>query len=323
MPPLKEIQEALERASRILICGHEDLDGDCIGSQLGLYHWLAGQGKEGVVTSGGPTLANYAFLPGYEQAQPRVPEGFTAEVSVCLDTGSLARILPGVKPQGLIINIDHHGGNTRYGDINWVEPEAAAVGEMIYLLLERYHRPLSPEVATCLYLAILTDTGSFRYAKTSARTFDAAAALVHAGARPYAVASAYYDNIHPDSVRMTGEVFSRLRFELGGRLVWGEITLDMYQRLGGLERQPEQLASQLRSLQGVEVAVLFHEMESGQGRASFRSRGRVDVNAMAGELGGGGHSSAAGYRFQGDYVSNRDRVLDVVRRYVAALPSGS
>ena len=321
-----DIRRALREHPSFLICGHEDLDGDCIGSQLALFHWLANQGKRVVVTSNGPTIGNYAFLPGFERIQHRVPEGFEAEVTVCLDTGSIARILPGVRPQGFIINIDHHAGNTQFGDINWVDAAAAAVGEMIFTLIESHDRSpttgprsLTPEIATCLYVAILTDTGSFRYSKTSARTFEITAALVHAGADPHGVANAYYDNIHPDTMRMTGEVFSRLHFEFGGRLVWGEITREMYERLGGPERQPEQLAGQMRSIQGVEVAVLFHEMDGGNGRVSFRSRGRVDVNHVASELGGGGHSSAAGCRFQGDYTTNRDRVLDVARRYVAAL----
>jgi phosphoesterase RecJ-like protein len=316
---IADIRRALHGHRSFLVAGHEDLDGDCIGSQLGLYHWLAGQDKQVVVVSGGPTIANYAFLPGFDRIQCRVPDGFQADVTVCLDTGSIERVFPGAPAQGLVINIDHHTGNAQFGDINWVDTSAAAVGEQIFTLLNSGSRLLTPEIAACLYVAILTDTGSFHYSKTSARTFDIAAALVHAGADPHGIANAYYDNIHPDTVRMMGEVFNHLHFEMNGRLVWGEITQEMYARLGGVERQPEMLASQMRSIRGVEIAVLFHEMDGPSGRVSFRSRARVDAQVVASELGGGGHPSAAGCRFEGDYAPNRDRILEVVRRHAAAL----
>jgi len=313
-----EIRSVLERFSRFLIAGHEDLDGDCIGSQLALYHWLKAEGKQAAVVSGGPTLSNYSFLPGYDQVRPQVPEGFEADVTLCVDTGSAQRILPGVRVQGLVVNIDHHPGNTHFGDLNWVEPNAAAVGEMIFLLLQGFGRPLPLAAAVCLYMAILTDSGSFRYSKTSARTFEVATALVHAGVSPHAVANAYYDNVHPDTVRLTGEVFGTLHYELDGRLVWARITREMYERCGGVECQPEQLASQMRSIRGVEVAVLFHEMEDSTGRASLRSRGRVDASLVSAELGGGGHPSAAGVRFQGDFSANCERILEAVRRHIIA-----
>ncbi|MCX8037702.1 MAG: bifunctional oligoribonuclease/PAP phosphatase NrnA [Candidatus Sumerlaeia bacterium] len=319
LPIIQKIRHVLHTHKAFLICGHEDLDGDCIGSELGLFHWLHRRGKTVAVVAGGPTIANYTFLPGYDQIQSRVPDGFSAEVTFCLDTGSAARILPGVRPQGLVINIDHHAGNTNFGAINWVDVDASAVGEMLFDLLSGADGPLDPETATCLYLAILTDSGCFRYSKTSARTFEAAAALVRAGANAHDIAEQYYENVHPNAVRMTGEVFSNLHFECDGRLVWGEISLDMYERLGGPECQPEQLASQMRGIRGVEVAVLFHQMGNGAGRASFRSRGRVDASVLAKELGGGGHRSAAGCRFSGDYAVHRERVLEAVRRHIHAL----
>lgn len=316
---LADIRRVLDEHGSFLVAGHEDLDGDCLGSQLAIYHWLVDGGKKVVLVSTGPTLGNYAFLPGYDKVLPRVPDGFEAEVTVCLDTASAERVLPGVRLQGTVVNIDHHGGNSNFGHINWVDPSAAAVGQMVFALLDGFKRPLTRDIATCLYLAILTDTGSFHYSKTSARTFEVATALVHAGADPHAISAAYYDNVHAQTIGMIGEIFSHLHFELDGRLVWSEITRDMYERWGGLERQPEQLASQLRSIRGVEVAVLFHEVSATEGRASLRSRGEVDVNKAANELGGGGHPSAAGIRFQGEFAANRDKILEVLRRHVGAL----
>jgi len=310
------IRRALEQFHTFLVCGHEEPDGDSIGSQLALLHRLERMGKKAAVVAEGPTLGNYRFLPGFAKICPSTPEGFEAQATVCVDTASAERLPRGAVPQGLVINIDHHAGNSRFGAINWIDPEAAAVGEQIFALFDNWAMPLSPEEAGCLYFAVLTDTGSFQYSKTSARTFEIAAALVEAGADPYALASAYYCDIHPDTVRLVGEVLAHLRFELEGRLVWGEITREMYERFGGPERHPEQLASQLRAIRGVEVAVLFHETGPGDGGASLRSRGRVDVSAVAAELGGGGHPSAAGCRLRGDYALWRERVLEAARRHI-------
>ena len=157
-----DIRGALSEYRSFLVCGHEDLDGDCIGSQLALFHWLNNEGKQVVVVSAGPTLANYSFLPGFDQIQPQAPNGFEVEVTICLDTSSAGRVSPGVRLQGLVINIDHHATNTQFGDVNWVDTAAAAVGEQIFTLFEGCDHPLTAEIATCLYVAILTDTGSFR-----------------------------------------------------------------------------------------------------------------------------------------------------------------
>jgi phosphoesterase RecJ-like protein len=318
-PILDSILQAIAEHRTFLILGHQDVDGDCVGCQLALYHWLTARGKTVVVVSNGPTFCNYLFLPGCEVIARAMPEDFAAEVTIAVDTASPDRLLAGARLQGRVINIDHHLGNSTYGDLNWVEPEAAAVGEMVFTLLEHAGAPLTPEIAQSLFIAIMTDTGSFRHTYTSARTFEIAAALVRAGAHPHSISNAFHNNVHPDTIRMAGEILSSLHFECEGRLVWGELTRDIYEALGGLERQPEQLASQMRAIQGVEVAVLFHETDGG-GRVSFRSRGRVNAAKAAEELGGGGHASAAGCRFAGDYVANRDRVLEVVRRHVMALP---
>lgn len=314
---IAEICDAVDRHRSFLICGHEDLDGDCIGSQLALAHWLTAKGKEVVVVSDGPTFANYSFLPGFERVQREMPADCSVEATFCVDTGAADRVLKGVRMQAPVVNIDHHPSNNGFGDINWVDPKAAAVGEMIFTLIERAGGPMTPEIATCLYLAIETDSGAFRFANTTARTLEIAAALVKAGANPNAIADAYYGKVHPDTFRMAGEVMGKLRFEMNGRLAWGEITREQYDRLGGPERQPEQLAAQIRAIDGVEVSILFHEMNGGIGRASFRSRGRIPVNDIAAELGGGGHVGAAGCRFEGDYATGRDHVLEITRRHLA------
>jgi len=309
------IRQVMDDHRSFLILGHNDLDGDCLGCQLALHHHLTARGKDVTVVSDGPTLDNYDFLPGFGFVLRKAPPDLAAEATIVVDCAVADRLIKDLPLQGLTINIDHHIGNTDWADVNWVEPHAAAVGEMIFTLLDGDRAPLAPEIAACLYIAIMTDTGSFRYTYTSARTFEIAAQLVRAGAHPFELANRFYNNVHPETACMAGEVLSNLHFELGGALVWGELKREVYERLGGLARQPEQLASQMRAIKGVEVAVLFHEY-NGSGRASFRSRGHVSVGEIAAEVGGGGHFSAAGCRFTGTYEPNRDEILSVARRHI-------
>lgn len=315
---IEAIRQTVRQYDRFLVCGHEEPDGDCIGSQLALFHWLAERGKHVVVVSRGPSLETYSFLPGIEHIQPSVPAGFEPEATVCVDTGSPERVVAGARLEGLVINIDHHTTNTRFGDVNWVDPGAAAVAEQIFALIGGERELPSAHVATCLYLALMTDTGSFRHANTSARTFEIAATLVRAGADPRAIGEAYYENAAPELVQLAGAVFSNLHFECGGRLVWGEVGREMNERLGEKAAETEQIISQMRSIRGVEVAVLFQETDGSRGKASLRSRGRVDVSAIAAQMGGGGHVCAAGCRFDSGYEAKRNRLLALVRRCLDA-----
>jgi bifunctional oligoribonuclease and PAP phosphatase NrnA len=186
---------------------------------------------------------------------------------------------------------------------------------MIYLLLE-YMGPAiwTTRIASCLYLAIMTDTGGFRYGNTTANSLRVAASLVEKGANPEALATAVWRNRKIETLRLIAEVMKNLHFELDGRLVWAEITQDLFRRNGGEENEPDNLTSDLRSIRGVEVALLVREMADGGARASLRSAAVIDVSRIAAELGGGGHTRAAGCETRRPYGEALPHMVETVIR---------
>ena len=214
------------------------------------------------------------------------------------------------------MNIDHHAGNTRFGDINWIEPECAAVGEMIYYLALDSDVPVNPEMAGALLLAIMTDTGSFRHANVRPRHLKICGRLLELGADLNLVTRAAYGSRSAQSVEMVGLVLSHLHYEGSGRLAWGELRRADLDRLGGPAHLPGDLCSELRSIKGVEIALLFTELPGGI-RASLRSSGDRNVDLLARVFGGGGHPLAAGLTLQDvDYSSTRDRIVAAARNLV-------
>ncbi len=317
----REVAEALRRHGSFLIVGHVRPDGDCLGSQIALGLVLQAMGKEVRVYSAGPILDHLRFIPHLDLVESQDDPAFAPEATVFCDCAGDDRAGDDVKPRGAIINIDHHVSNDHFGDAAWVDPDAAAVGEQIFDLCEDLGVSITPDIATCLYLTLLADTGSFRFANTTERTFEIATALVRRGADPGSVAAGLYDSFEPAVVKLRGEVLSALRFECEGRLCWAEITQTMYRAAGGEDAEPEGLVSDLRSIRGVEIAVLVHELAEGGARASLRSSGHWDVNGIAVALGGGGHVNASGCYVPGDYAAVRERILQAAREHLAAPPT--
>jgi len=319
--PVEAVSEigALLRDSsnqRFLICGHVRPDGDCMGSVTAMGRYLAGLGKDVRFFFRGPVQENLlGLLPDEKAPSSDFPEDFEADVTVCVDSADTDRIVEGFleKARGTIVNIDHHVSNTLYGDLNWVDAKAAAAGEMLCHFFDADPMEWTPEIASALYFAIQTDTGGFRYRNTTAATFQAAARLVEKGADPAALAEIAYGGKKLGVVRITAEVLSNLHFELDGRMVWAEITQDLFGRNGGEENDPENLSGDLRGIEGVEVAVLLREKSDGTTRASFRSDGKVDVGTIAGLLGGGGHRAASGLDLNEEYEAAKPRIIETVR----------
>lgn len=307
------IGDVLASADTVHICGHKRPDGDCLGSQLALWHTLRAQGKRPVCFVNGLLFDPYAFLPGLEEAcrEPGAEE--SADVTVFVDCSSPDRFSDGFRPTGATIRIDHHATNSWRADIDVIDSKASSTGELIYDLFEVLGWNVTPEIATCLYTAILTDTGSFRYANTGPRCLEVAGRLVGAGADPAAIATSCYESIEPSSMTLTGEVLASLRFECDGALAWSEITREMFNRAGGEEFDPDGLVSDMRAARGVEISALFKQTSSGA-RVSLRGRGNARVDLIAERFGGGGHHKAAGAeQVDDDYESWRDQVLAATR----------
>jgi phosphoesterase RecJ-like protein len=312
-----DIAALLRSADEFLLAGHVRPDGDCLGSCLGLFGILEQMGKKVRFFTPGPLPDFLDFLPNYDRIETEIPTTWPSTV-IYVDSSDPSRVHEDFKPDGaVLINIDHHLSNSHFGRLNWVDTEASAAAEQIYRLALVLGADITPEVATCLFTGILTDSGGFRFSNADEAAFNAAAHLVRCGARPADIAGFVFENRRPESVRLVGEVYRNLHYEFDGRLVWAEIDQALYRSVGGEMFEPEGLSSDLRGIRGVEVSVLFHETSEGCCRIGLRSKSWVNVSEIATQLGGGGHFNASGAYIREPYRQVRDRSLAVIREYLA------
>ena len=311
---IDQICRVIREHTRFLIAGHVRPDGDCLGSQLALMHALEQLGKKTLVYNTGPIQTYYDFLPGRDRISGKIDKKFDPHVTCVLDCTGPDRVAKDFAPKGVVVNIDHHLTNERFGDINYADPNEMAVGAQIYLALTTLGVAITPDIATCLYIAILADTGGFRFSNTSSRTFELARELVGAGADPGYIARNYFESNSPESVLLKSKALINLHLECEGRLAWCEITQEMFKEAGGERHEPERLINEIRAINGVRIAMLITEMEGGGLRASFRSHGFHDMSVIAGKFGGGGHKNAAGCHIDGNYETAKERLLTELRK---------
>lgn len=319
MSPAARIAEALKSRRNVLLLNHVAPDGDSLGSTLALAHALWARGQHATVGSADGVPQMYQFLPGSDRVLSVLPDqpAFDAVVFMeCSTTdraGSLAQRAVGIP---LWINIDHHLNNAGYGDLVSYDVDAAAVGELVYPIVHHLTPTLDRATATCLMTALLTDTGSFRYASVRAQTFEVAAQLVAAGARPAEIYVAVYENRPPSAMRLMGAALARMSLSDDGRIAWTVVTQAMLHETGATMDQSEGIVSALRAIGGVQVALLFKEEPDGI-RVSLRAHG-VRAHVIAEAFGGGGHAAAAGFTAQGPLDEVVGRTLEVVRRELRA-----
>jgi phosphoesterase RecJ-like protein len=259
-----------------------------------------------------PVPPDLRHLPGADGIRREVPRDQGYACYLVLDTSDLDRtggLLDGRPPDAVVLNVDHHAGNTRFGDVNWVEPEASSAGEMVYHLLRKADIPIGASAAANLYTAILTDTGSFQYGNTTAEALRVAGELVTAGAVPETIAQGLTANKALGEWRLLSDVLAGLTVTAGGRVAWIAITAEARQRAGvGLD-VTEDFIHYPRRLAGVQIAVAFKEISGDEVRVSLRSSGTVDVAQLAQAFGGGGHRNAAGCTVRGGLVAAEAAVL--------------
>lgn len=310
-----------------LITAHVDPDGDAVGSCLGLLLALRHRGKEGHVILDSPLPDSLAFLP--ESGGIRRPEQVAKHFrhAFVLDSPSLDRVgrvaAMNLAPDARIAVIDHHWGNEGSSATRLVNAEASATAELVYDLIESWRVPLSPEIATCLYTGILSDTGSFRYANTSARTLRAAARLVEHGANAAVVAEAIYATKTAPSLRILGLALASLETKAGGRIGAMTISREMFETAGAKPEDADGIVQYAKSLAGARVGMLVQETAPDEIRASLRSDGTVDVNEVASQFGGGGHRNAAGLRVRGALAQVRQDLFRALERAMNGGPPKS
>ena len=318
--PPSELVETLTKPSGTVLClGHVHPDGDVLGTLFGLGLALGAAGARVTFAGPHPVPESLSFLPGADRWQvwKVAPETFDVIVMTdCPNPDRSEGLIQGARgPQSRVLNIDHHPDNRRYGTINWIDPSAAATGEMIFDLVRALGLRLTPAVALNLFAAIHTDTGSFRYSNTTPRTFRIAAELAAAGADPSLVSDRLYQQRAPDSLVQLGEVLRRVRISDDGRVAWLTVPRGVVSREF---LEAEDLVGYPRSVRGVKVAVLLTEEEPGKVKASLRGKGEVPVNAIARRFGGGGHANAAGCTIPGTLEEAAAAVLQAVREALGA-----
>src|SRR5437660_5933780 len=312
----EEIGRILREHQRFAILGHVRPDGDALGSQLALALSLQQLGKEVRVWNEDGMLEKYSFLPRAEllTKPPSTPE--VVDVAVALDTAIQNRLgtaLPAVRSAKIWINIDHHLSNPCSGDVVYVDPAAPATAEIVFRLIKSQGLPFNHDIAENLYAAISSDTGSFQYPQTSARTFEIAAELIRTGLDVGRLSQQLYENYPRRRLELLRELLRTMRFEQEGRVASFGLTLKTAAELGVLPEDNEGLIDHLRAVHGVIVAVFFEELADGKVRISMRSKSDVvNVCAICQKFGGGGHTLAAGARVRGTLDEVEEKVLEEI-----------
>ena len=311
-----EIAARLSSGRRFAILSHVDPDGDAVGSALGLAWALRGSGREAFVALPGGVPKLYSFLPGVEDvaaSAAELPGSFDAVVAVDATSPSRLGSLAAVLSRGaMVLNVDHHGDNTRFGDVSWVDRTACATALLIHELAQDARWPVGAEAAACLYTGILTDTGRFTFANTDARALAAAAELAEHGAAPDDIAHRIYELRSAASTRLLSRALATLTLHDGGRVACLTVTPEMLAETGATGEDPEGFSNWARSIEGVRVGLFLRDTGDGTVRISFRSNGGVAVDAVAGRFGGGGHPGAAGARVPGPLEEAKENVLRAV-----------
>jgi bifunctional oligoribonuclease and PAP phosphatase NrnA len=305
------VLHALERGERFLVSGHARPDGDAVGSILACGMILDQMGKQVELVSCDRVPLIYQGLPCAKAIRQitRVDGSYDAVILLECDGIERSR-LKGLEGR-FLINIDHHASGRAFGSINWIDTSACAVAEMVYNLATLAGVEITPDMATCLYTAVLTDTGSFCYAGTDAHTFELAGDLVRHGADPALIAQHTYFANPTSKMRLLGAALSNLHRE--GRLAWMWVTHDDMMRTSAAEEDCEGLVNYAIGIAGVEVAVFLRELNNHRVRLSIRSKGELNVARIAERFGGGGHLHASGCTIDGPLSAATAFILDHLR----------
>ncbi|CAN5576547.1 bifunctional oligoribonuclease/PAP phosphatase NrnA [soil metagenome] len=310
-----EIASALREAQRIAVLSHVRPDGDAFGSQLAMALALRELGKEVTVWNEDGVLEKYSFLPGAEliALPPTVPQEF--DLGVALDTAIQSRL--GIAGEAVRaprwINVDHHPTNPRYGDLVYIDPTAPATGQILFELLSTSGLPMNQAIAENLFVAISTDTGSFQYPNTTARTFEIGAELLKCGVDVGRVSQLLYETFPRRRVELLRELLGTMRFDGGGKVASFSLSMAVAKRLGVKPEDNEGLIDHIRAIDGVVVAVFFEELVEEKVRVSMRSKSEAaDVAAICQQFGGGGHKLAAGARARGALAEVEHRVMKAI-----------
>lgn len=313
------IAAALKRCTTILISTHRNPDGDALGSQLGLMLALEKMGKTVVVHNLDPVPEIYRFLPQHDRIKTGKPVQGRYDAIVVVDADPpRTGLFEGTYPADVLINIDHHITNPLAWPLTWLDEAASATGEMIFKLIGELGVAIDRDIALSLYTAIFTDTGSFRYSNTTPESMKIAATLLESGADPWLVTENVYESFLFNRLKLLGVVIANMERSADGRTAWVVVTDELYHQTGTSAEDTDNFVNFVRSVKGVEVAILFRQTGDAQYKISLRSKGRVDLTEVAQSLGGGGHKNAAGGVLDGTRDEVITSVIGKVEKAIAA-----
>jgi phosphoesterase RecJ-like protein len=308
---IEQVLGNIRERNRFVVTSHNRPDGDAVGSALALAQVLRLMGKSADVILGDSVPVIYRPLPHAESIIRAAHVNGHYDTAMILECDSLTR----TRLQGLeryfLINIDHHASSKPFAHINWIDPNACAVAELVFRLAQAANVKITPDIATCLYAAVLTDTGAFCYSPTNAHTFELARALVQHGADPARIAQSIYFSSPTSKMRLLGAALSGLHRE--GTMTWMAVTRADMERCGARDEDCEGLVNYALGIAGVEVAAFFREISADRVRVSIRSKGAVNVAEIAEKFGGGGHECASGFSIAGPIAAAEQVVLNELR----------
>lgn len=312
-PEVDRLKALLEEHDEVLIFGHKDADGDTLGCSLAFAEALRARGKHVSVVIPPPHPEMYHWLPGFEMVVDAPTLGTDVTLVLFFDAGNMERSGSAVKliaDHATIVNLDHHSSNSRFGDVNLIDPDASAVGQMCLHLLQDFGWPLSPAMATNLYTALMTDTGGFRHENTTAEALADASELAALGADPGHIATMVYKSRPLTTLKLSALCLATMQVEMDGRLAWARVTRRMLRQANAVMAESEGIIDSLNSIAGLDAAILFKEVSGRLTKISVRSRGDVDAAALCARFGGGGHLRAAGAEIRLPMAEAVDQVLE-------------
>ncbi|MFZ5639983.1 MAG: DHH family phosphoesterase [Bacillota bacterium] len=313
MNDLNAIAKVIKQVRNVVICGHAMPDGDSIGSTVAMGLLIKMLDKNVTVISPDPVPRAYGFLPGVKDVMGLKEFPEACDLAVILDCTDLNRtgdeLAHRLQKVPTIINIDHHVSNHRFGHYNFVEPAAAAAGELVYALAGELGLDLTPDVAMNLYTAVAMDTGSFRYDNTTAETHKIAARLIGTGINVARINENLFENKELITLRLLGRALSGMQVSPCGRVAWISVPYSLMEEMGARDEHADGIVNYPKTAEGVEIGLLFREIEPGRIKVGFRSKETADVNKLAAIFGGGGHPRAAGCMINGDLAEVEAEVI--------------
>ena len=324
---LTAVVDAIRSNDHFLVVGHENPDGDALGSMLAATLSLRSLGKDALMylPGGAPTPAEYGFLD-LSGLRRELPEDLGERVLLAVDCANDRRIgeeNTGVDRAKLVLNVDHHHDNSRFGDLSLIVADASSTAEVVRDILRELNVALSPEIAEALYVGLVTDTGRFQYSNTTPKALRLAAELVEAGADIHGIFRSVYETVQFAKLKLLARALERARLFAGGRVVVSYLLKDDFGAVGAEEPYSEGIIDSLRAVEGSELVALIREPPRNDGparRVSLRSsHDEVDVSAIARQMGGGGHRQAAGFSSE----ESIDEIIEFIRREFALVADGA